>query len=117
MKSPTYTVYSITVILSPQSEGGYTVTCEELPELVTEVNSRDEALNNVVDAFIATLELYEDLGRQLPDTIIRSSHEANPATKKTTTFKKIRPKVALQNDNPPYYYQAKVPHPTRQYLQ
>ena len=73
MNAPT-TVYCITVRLNPESEGGYTVTCEELPELITDGHSVDEALNNVKDAFIATLELYEDLGRTLPDNIV---HEAN----------------------------------------
>ena len=32
----------ITVILEEQPEGGYTVTCKELPELVTEGDSIDE---------------------------------------------------------------------------
>ena len=67
--------YKVTVILTPQPEGGYTVTCEELPELVTEGDSVDEALNNVLDAFTATLELYEDLGRSLPESIQLASEE------------------------------------------
>lgn len=57
------------MILTPQPEGGYTVTCEELPELLTEGDSVDEALENVEDAFAATLELYEDLGYSLPKNI------------------------------------------------
>ena len=61
--------YRITVILTPQPEGGYTVTCEELPGLVTEGDSVDEALENVEDAFAATLELYEDFGRPLPENM------------------------------------------------
>ena len=61
--------YKITAILTGQQEGGYTVTCEELPELLTEGNSVDDALENVKDAFAATLELYEDLGRSLPESI------------------------------------------------
>ena len=59
----------ITVILEEQPEGGYTVTCKELPELVTEGDSIDEALENVKDAFVTTLELYEDLGHPLPESI------------------------------------------------
>ena len=61
--------FRITVILTPQPEGGYTVTCEELPGLVTEGDSVEEALENVEDAFAATLELYEDLGHSLPESI------------------------------------------------
>ena len=61
--------YKVTFIFTPQPEGGYVVTCEELPELLTDGDSVDDALNNVEDAFAATLELYEDLGRPLPEGI------------------------------------------------
>ncbi len=61
--------YRMTVILTEQPEGGYAVTCEELPELLTEGTSVDEALENVKDAFAATIELYEDLGWTLPEKI------------------------------------------------
>lgn len=60
----------LTLFLDPQDEGGYTVTCKELPELITEGDSMDEALNNVVDAFISTCELYAYRGRLLPESII-----------------------------------------------
>ena len=63
------------MILTPQPEGGYTVTCEELPELLTEGDSVDKALENVEDAFTATLELYEDLGHSLPKSIQVSDGE------------------------------------------
>lgn len=52
----------IQIILTPQSQGGYTVTSPLLPELVTEGDSLNEALENVKDAFAAALELYQDLG-------------------------------------------------------
>ncbi len=58
--------YKIPLVLSPQPEGGYTVTSPVLPELVTEGDSVDEALANVRDALAAVVELYEDLGRPLP---------------------------------------------------
>ncbi len=61
--------YKVTFIFTPQPEGGYTVTCKELPGLVTEGDSVDEALANLKDAFAAILELYEDLGRPLPEGI------------------------------------------------
>lgn len=61
--------YKVTFIFTPQPEGGYTVTCKELLGLVTEGDSVDEALENLKDAFAATLELYEDLGRPLPEGI------------------------------------------------
>ena len=61
--------YKIPLILTPQPEGGYTVTSPLLPELVTEGTSLDESLENVKDAFRAVVELYQELGRSLPENI------------------------------------------------
>ena len=58
--------YKIPLILTPQPEGGYTVTSPLLPELLTEGDTADEALHNVKDAMVAVIEAYEDLGRSLP---------------------------------------------------
>ena len=58
--------YRVPLVLTPQPEGGYTVTSPLFPELITEGDSIDEALGNVADAFTAVIELYEDLGRSLP---------------------------------------------------
>lgn len=60
--------YKVPLILTPQAEGGYTVTSPLLPELVTEGDSVGEALDNVKDALAAVIELYEDLGRSLPES-------------------------------------------------
>jgi predicted RNase H-like HicB family nuclease len=49
--------YRIPLILSPQPEGGFTVTSPALPELVTEGDSIDEALCNVQDAVSAVIEI------------------------------------------------------------
>ncbi len=59
--------YKIPLVLTPPPEGGYTVTSPLLPELVTEGDSLDEALENVKDALAAVIELYQDLGRSLPE--------------------------------------------------
>ena len=59
--------YKIPLVLTPQDEGGYTVTSPLLPELVTEGDSVVEALENVKDAFAAVLELYQESGRSLPE--------------------------------------------------
>ena len=61
--------YKIPLILTPQPEGGYTVTSPLLPELVTEGDSLDESLENVKDAFKAVMELYQELGRSLPENV------------------------------------------------
>lgn len=58
--------YKIPLVLTPQPEGGYTVTSPLLPELLTEGDSIDEALANVKDALAAVIEIYQDLGRTLP---------------------------------------------------
>jgi antitoxin HicB len=59
-------LYKVPLVLSPQPEGGYTVTSPLLPELVTEGDTAEEALANVRDALAAVVEAYEDLGRTLP---------------------------------------------------
>jgi antitoxin HicB len=59
-------VYKVPLLLTPQPEGGYTVTSPALPELITEGDSVEEALAHVQDALQAVLELYEDLGKPLP---------------------------------------------------
>jgi len=58
--------YKIPLVMTPQPEGGYTVTSPLLPELVTEGDTVEEALANVRDALAAVIEAYEDLGRRLP---------------------------------------------------
>ncbi|MUG95310.1 type II toxin-antitoxin system HicB family antitoxin [Scytonema sp. UIC 10036] len=59
-------LYKVPLLLSPQPEGGFTVTSPLLPELVTEGNTVEQALANVRDALAALIEIYEDLGRALP---------------------------------------------------
>jgi antitoxin HicB len=64
-------VYRVSLVLTPQTEGGYTVTSPVLPGLVTEGDSVEEALDNARDALHATLELYEDTGRPLPAGLVQ----------------------------------------------
>ena len=62
--------YKVPLLLTPQAEGGYTVTSPLLPELVTEEDSIAEALENDKDALAAVLEIYQDQGRPLPQTAV-----------------------------------------------
>ena len=62
-------IYKVPLILTPQPEGGFTVTSPLLPELVTEGDTIEEAMENVHDALEATIEAYQDLGRQLPKNV------------------------------------------------
>jgi len=59
-------LYKVPLILSPQPEGGYTVTSPVLPELITEGSSLEEVMENVRDALRAALEIYQDLDKPLP---------------------------------------------------
>ncbi|MCD5407468.1 MAG: type II toxin-antitoxin system HicB family antitoxin [Desulfotomaculum sp.] len=58
--------YKVPLVLSPQAEGGYTVTSPVLPELVTEGEDFSEAMKNVQDALVAVLEIYQDSGKPFP---------------------------------------------------
>lgn len=62
--------YKVPLLLTPQSECGYAVTSPLLSELVTEGDSLSEALDNVKDALAAVIEVYQDLGRRLPHTVV-----------------------------------------------
>ena len=59
-------VFKVPLILEVQPEGGYTVTSPALPELLTEGDTLEEAVEHVRDALAAVVELYEDLGKPLP---------------------------------------------------
>ncbi len=50
----------VPLVLSPQSEGAYTVTSPLSPELITEGDTVAEALAIAGDAFAAVVEIYED---------------------------------------------------------
>ena len=71
------TLYKLPLVLEPQPEGGYTVTCPLLPEWITEGDTVPDALEHVGDALAAIIEAYEDLGWP-----IGGSHRNwfNPAT-------------------------------------
>ena len=62
-------IYKIPLVFEPQPEGGYTVTCPILPELITEGDTIAESLVNVKDALTAIIQAYEDLNRPLPPVL------------------------------------------------
>jgi antitoxin HicB len=59
-------IYKLPLVLEPQPEGGYTITCPLVPNLVTEADTLDEVLPNVADALAALIEAYQDLKQPLP---------------------------------------------------
>jgi len=62
-------VYKLPLVLEPQPEGGYTITCPLLPNLITEADALDEVMPNVTDALAALIEAYEDLNQPLPSVL------------------------------------------------
>jgi antitoxin HicB len=60
------------LLFEPQPEGGYTVTSPLLPELITEGDSMEDALENVRDALAAVVEIYREQGKELPASMVIS---------------------------------------------
>ena len=60
------------LVFEPQPEGGFTVTSPLLPELITEGDSMEDALENVRDALAAVIEIYQETGRTLPPSLVIS---------------------------------------------
>jgi antitoxin HicB len=54
------------VLLTPADEGGYVVTCRDLPELVTQGESLDDALEQAADAMDEVFATYLTEGLDLP---------------------------------------------------
>ena len=70
------TLYKLPLVLDPQPEGGYTVTCPLLPELITEGDTAQEALNNATDALAALLEAYHSLKQPVPSFLKQGAQAA-----------------------------------------
>ncbi len=62
-------IYKLPLILEPQPEGGYTITCPLIPNLITEADNLEEVIPNVSDALAALIETYEDLNQPLPPAL------------------------------------------------
>ncbi len=65
-RAKTEALYKLPLVLEPQPEGGYTVTCPLLPELITEGDTAQEAIQHVAEALAALLDAYKSLGRPIP---------------------------------------------------
>lgn len=57
------------LVLEPQPGGGYAVTSPLVPELHTCGDTLDEVLLNVQDAWQAVLEVYDEMGWELPEDL------------------------------------------------
>jgi antitoxin HicB len=63
------TIYKLPLVLEPQLEGGFTITCPLLPELITEADTLEEVVPHVTDALEAIIEAFQDLDRPLPPVL------------------------------------------------
>ncbi len=61
--------HGFTVNLHPQPEGGFTVLVPALPEVVTEGDTREEALANAREAIELVLEMYRADGTEIPEDV------------------------------------------------
>ncbi len=57
--------YAYPVVLTEAADG-VTVTCPDIPELITEGSTIDQALQAAADALVTALSVYVDDGRPLP---------------------------------------------------
>lgn len=62
-------IYKLPLVLEPQPEGGWTITCPVLPGLITEADTMDEVVPNVTDALQAFIEMHQDLNQPLPEIL------------------------------------------------
>jgi len=62
-------LYKLPLVLEPQPEGGYVVTCPLLPELITEGDTVQDALQNANDSLAAIVETLTELKRPLPPAL------------------------------------------------
>ncbi|MFQ5631174.1 MAG: type II toxin-antitoxin system HicB family antitoxin [bacterium] len=70
------TFFKLPLVLDPQPEGGYTVTCPIVPELITEGDTVSDALNNANDALSAVIEAFQDLNKPLPHALKQAMTDA-----------------------------------------
>ena len=54
------------IILEPQQEGGYTVFIPELPDVITEGDTKEEALTNAKEAIEEYLKTMAEMGWAIP---------------------------------------------------
>lgn len=62
-------IYKLPLVLEPQPEGGYVVTCPLLPELITEGDNVQDALQNANDALAAIVEALQELKQPMPPAL------------------------------------------------
>ncbi len=54
-------IYKLPLVLEPQPEGGWKMSCPLLPGFITEADTLEEVMPHVTDALRAVIEGYEEL--------------------------------------------------------
>lgn len=63
----------VEVVLEPQSEGGFTVYSPDLPGMVTQGDSMEEATANAEEAIALYVKSVRERGKDVPFGIVRRS--------------------------------------------
>ncbi len=66
MKSVMLMPKTFKVILEPQPEGGYTAFVPELPDVISEGETKEEAVANIKDAIEGYVQTMKEMGWPLP---------------------------------------------------
>ena len=74
--------YTYTVLLQPEPEGGFTVTCPSLPGLVTYGETVEEARAMAAEAIECYLESLQKDGLPLPESDAAAAPRAEPVSVK-----------------------------------
>ncbi|MBN1933323.1 MAG: type II toxin-antitoxin system HicB family antitoxin [Anaerolineae bacterium] len=62
-------IFKLPLVLEPQPEGGYTITCPLIPGLITEADTLDQVQPHVADALAALIEGHQALGKPMPPAL------------------------------------------------
>jgi len=65
----TENIYRLPLVLEPQPEGCWTITCPILRGLITEADTIDEIVPNVTNALESLVEGYRNLNQPLPKVL------------------------------------------------
>lgn len=70
-------IYKLPLVLEPQPEGGYVVICPLLPELITEGDTVQDALQSANDTLAAIADGFKQLKRPLPP-VLQAAQDNTP---------------------------------------
>lgn len=66
-------------IVTPESEGGYSVIAAHYPGVISQGETLDEALENIADAFLAMKEACEATGDKMPFSVENTAEMTSAA--------------------------------------